>query len=105
MFEALGADRDAVPAYEVVDEQTGDADGITREQATLIVGDATVESATAALADWASRSDAQYLQAVVQSGNSTTYVCSLRAARDDKAAAALMRGSGPVVLNCTEPVR
>jgi NAD/NADP transhydrogenase beta subunit len=104
MFEQLGANRDAIPAYEVVDGESDESAGISRQQATLIVQDATVESATAALADWASRADARYLQAVVLGGDDT-YVCSLRAARDDAAAAALMRGSGPVELNCTEPVR
>jgi hypothetical protein len=104
MFEQLGANRDAVPVYEVVDGESDESAGVSREQATLIVQDATVESATAALADWASRADARYLQAVVLGANDT-YVCSLRAARDDSAAQALMRGGGPIELNCTEPVR
>lgn len=95
---------DAVPPYQVTNVKTSDSAGISRQSATLIVPDATVKSATAALADWASKLTVDYVQAeTIRSAGAATYVCNLLLAADDRTAQVLMGGGERVRLNCPDP--
>lgn len=109
VFTAMGADRAQLTAYEPTDESTNEAGGLNRATATLVMPDVTVPQAQAAMADYISKSDAEYTEViVVRDVDAPVYVCTGRYATDERAAAVWMgseRGADlPVVqVNCPDP--
>jgi outer membrane PBP1 activator LpoA protein len=100
----LNVDPAAAPAYQVTDEERSESADITRHSATLIIPEVTVSQATAALAQWASTSDAEYVAGeVVRAADAKTYVCTLRVAANGRVAQVLMGSAEQVELNCPDP--
>lgn len=104
LAKTLNVDPATAPAYQVANEEQSESADITRHSATLVIPDVTVPQATAALAQWADASDADYVAGeVVRAADAQTYVCMLRVAADERVAQLLMGGTDLVQLNCPDP--